>query len=42
MLEALERLGYKAHLFEAPAVHEDKEMGRLIRASVGTRRGPGV
>ena len=32
MLEALERLGYKAHLFEAPAVHEDKEMGRLIRA----------
>jgi Cu2+-exporting ATPase len=32
MLETLERLGYKAHLFEAPAVHEDKEMGRLIRA----------
>jgi Cu2+-exporting ATPase len=32
MLATLSRIGYEAHLFEAPPTEHDKELGRLIRA----------
>ncbi len=32
MIETLGRIGYDAHLYEAPVAGEDKELGRLIRA----------